>query len=197
MTARSRRSSTSSKGRQILPSIPAEEALSFLKYTKGTLTWSIRDLAETLKVTRRDADQVAKLLEAQGYIKPVSGSDQWITTPAGELVSGARPPRFTRESVQQAVDSLKERIKQVNRDPKSPFRVNDAVAFGDFLGDHPRVQAADVGIGLQRRDAAGEFQSAPEAQAEREFLRQLRGRSALVSIRPYAEWMRKRTHHVL
>lgn len=120
--------------------------------------------------------------------------NEWMTTPAGESVSGARPPRFTRESVQLAEDSLKERIKQVNKDRKSPFRVADAVAFGDFLGERPRVQAADVGINLGRGNEAREFRSAPEAQAEREFLRQLRGRSALLNIKPYVEWMRKRSH---
>jgi hypothetical protein len=191
----SRRSKTLSSERRILPSVPADEALSFLKDTKGALTWTIRDLADTLKISRREAEQVVKLLEAQGYVKRARWSDEWMTTPAGESVSGAKPPRFTRESVRRAVDSLKDRIKQVNRDRKSPFRVTDAVAFGDFLGDRARVQAADVGIGLERRDkVAGEFHSAPEVEAERDFLQQLRGRSALVNIRPYVEWMRKRTH---
>jgi len=64
-----------------------------------------------------------------------------MTTPAAESVSGAKPPRFTRESVEQAVESLRERIKQVNRDSKATFKITDAVAFGDFLSDRPRVQA--------------------------------------------------------
>jgi hypothetical protein len=50
------------------PSIPAEAALSFLKDTKGTVTWSVRDLAGTLKISRRDAEQVIALLAAQGYV---------------------------------------------------------------------------------------------------------------------------------
>jgi hypothetical protein len=91
--------------KQTLPPIPAEAALSFLKDTKGTLTWSARDLADTLKISRHEAEQVFALLTAQGYVQSASGTDERMTTPAGELVSGAKPPRFTRESVEQAVES--------------------------------------------------------------------------------------------
>jgi DNA-binding transcriptional MocR family regulator len=179
-----------------LPHIPAEAALSFLKDTKGALTWSVRELADSLKISRRDAEQVIPLLAAQGYVQRASGSDAWITTPAGESVSGAKPPRFTRERVEQAVVSLKERIKQVNQDSKAAFRIKNAVAFGDFLlADRARVQAAEVGVGLtQLGDTEGGARSASTAKAERQFLRQLRGKTALLHIRPYADWMNKRAH---
>jgi hypothetical protein len=49
-----------------------------------------------------------------------------MTTPAGESVSGAKSPRFTRENVERAVESLKERIKQLNKDAKAAFRITDA-----------------------------------------------------------------------
>ena len=178
------------------PSIPAEAALSFLKDTKGTLTWSARDLADTLKISHGAAEQVIALLAAQGYVQPASGADEWMTTPAGESVSGAKPPRFTRESVEQAVESLKERIKQVNKDSKAAFRITNAVAFGDFLlSDRTRVQAAEVGIGLTPRgEAANEGRSASAARLERQFLRPVRGKTALVHTRPYADWMSKRSH---
>jgi DNA-binding transcriptional MocR family regulator len=179
-----------------LPAIPVEAALSFLKDTKGTLTWGVRDLADTLKISRRDAEQVIALLAAQGYVQRASGADGWITTPAGESVAGAKPPRFTRESVEQAVESLRERIKEVNKDSKAAFTITDAVAFGDFLvRDRPRVQAADVGIGsTPRGEAASEGRSASAARLERQFLRQIRGKTALLHARPYADWMSKRTH---
>ena len=70
------------------PSIPAEAALSFLKDTKGTLTWSVRELADTLKINRRESEQVVALLAAQGYVQRAGGTDEWMTTPAGETVSG-------------------------------------------------------------------------------------------------------------
>jgi hypothetical protein len=185
-----------SKGPADKPSIPAEAALSFLKDTKGMLTWSVRDLADSLKISSRGAQQVIPFLEAQGYVQRAKAKEEWMTTPAGESVSGAKPPRFTRESVEQAVAALKERIKNSNQDRKSPFRITDAVAFGDFLlKDRPRVQAADVGVGLARKDnTAGDLRSASDAKAERAFLRPLRGRTALLNLRPYADWMRKRSH---
>jgi hypothetical protein len=185
-----------SKGPADKPSIPAEAALSFLKDTKGMLTWSVRDLADSLKISSRGAQQVIPFLEAQGYVQRAKAKEEWMTTPAGESVSGAKPPRFTRESVEQAVAALKERIKNSNQDRRSPFRITDAVAFGDFLlKDRPRVQAADVGVGLARKDnTAGDLRSAADAKAERAFLRPLRGRTALLNLRPYADWMGKRSH---
>jgi len=195
----------SQRDRSTLPSLPAEAALSFLKDTKGTLTWSARDLADTLKINRREAQQALAFLQAQGYVQPARqegsarSADQWITTPAGETVSGAKPPRFTRESVEQALLALKNRIKQSNKDPRIPYRITDAVAFGDFLlPDCARVQSADVGIRLARRGASSsELRSASDAQAERKFLRQLRAKSALLTLRPYADWMRHRSHRDL
>jgi len=52
-----------------IPPIPAEAALSFLKDTKGALTWSAGALAETLKTTRREAEQAIALLTAQPETK--------------------------------------------------------------------------------------------------------------------------------
>ena len=107
--------------------------------------------------------------------------------------------RFTRENVEMALAALKDRIRQTNKDRKSVFRITGAVAFGDFLlKDRPRVQAADVGIRLERRgQKPGEVHSATEAHAERGFLRQLRGKTALINIAPYADWMIKRSHLAL
>jgi hypothetical protein len=195
----------SQRERSTLASLPAEAALSFLKDTKGILAWSTRDLVEALKINRREADRVLALLQAQGYVQPANqkasarASEQWITTPAGETVSGAKPPHFTRESVEQALTALKDRVKQNNKNPQTLFRIVDAVAFGDFLlPERSRVQSADVGIRVARRDASSsEPRSASDAQAERKFLRDLRAKSALLTLRPYADWMRHRSHRDL
>jgi hypothetical protein len=194
-----KRPATQNNGATPLPSIPAEAALSFLKDTKGTTTWSVRELTDVLKIGRREAEQVIALLSAQGYVQRASGTDEWMTTPSGESVSGAKPPRFTRESVERAVGSLKERIRQVNQDLKAVFRITDAIAFGDFLlKDRTRVQAADAAIGLTPRgEAGGDPGSVPVARAERQFLRQLRGGTALLHVRAYADWMSKRSHRNL
>ena len=185
--------------RSVLPAVPAEAALSFLKDTKGALTWSAKDVADVLKIPKREAEQVIPLLEAQGYAQRARKPGEWMTTPAGESVSGAKPPRFTRDSVEQAVDALQERIKEANKDGKAAYKITHAVAFGDFLSSgRARVQAADVGIALEKRGAKeGEMRSASDAKQERAFLRQLRGKTALLQIRPYAEWMSKRSHRKL
>ena len=189
----------------LLPTIPADAALSFLKDTKGALTWTARDLADTLKIDRREAERALGFLQAQGYVQPRGTKGQWLTTPGGETVSGAKSPRFTPESVQQALTALKDRIRGNNKNRQAPFRIIDAVAFGDFLfPDRARVQSADVGIRLSHREdsqrkniATVEPRSASDAKAERNFLRELRAKSTHVTLRPYADWMRQRTHHDL
>jgi hypothetical protein len=184
------------KRASIVPSIPADAALSFLKDTKGVVSWSVQDLVATLKINRHEAERVIAPLQAQGYVQPARRNGEWMTTRSGETVSGAKTPRFQRESVEQAIASLRGRIKEVNVDPKAPFKITEAVAFGDFLlKAGARVQAADVGIRLSLSDSqASEFQSASGARMEREFLRQLRGKTALLTIRLYAEWMGNRAH---
>jgi hypothetical protein len=185
--------------------LSAEAALSFLRDTKGSLSWSLSDLSRTLKVPREEAERAAALLQMQGYIQPESGkSGEWITTPSGETVSGAKTPRFDRETVEAALTSLKERIENTNRDRAAKFWITRAVAFGDFLGeDRARVQAADVGIELSRRDhnrhadAASVVRSAADAREEQRFLREIRGRSSLINLKSYADWMGTRTHRNL
>ena len=73
-------------------------------------------------------------LELQGYIKRSEDNPrEWLTTLNGEAVSGSKPPRFASESVGKALASLGLRIKKSNKDSGSPFKVDAAVAFGDFL----------------------------------------------------------------
>src|ERR1700730_13114148 len=86
-----------------IPSIPAEEALSFLKDTKEPLSWTARDLADSVKITSREAEQVLAFLQAQGYAQPARqkesgrGTGQWLTTPAAKTVSAPNPPPYTRQ----------------------------------------------------------------------------------------------------
>ena len=185
--------------RSVLPAVAAEAALSFLKDTKGALTWSAKDVSDVLKIPKREAEQVIPLLEAQGYAQRAHKPGEWMTTPAGESVSGAKPLRFSRDTVEQAVDTLLERIKEASKDGKAAYKITHAVAFGDFLfSGRARVQAAEVGIALEKRGAKeGELRSASDAKQERAFLRHLRGKTALLQMRPYAEWMSKRSHRKL
>jgi hypothetical protein len=185
--------------------LSAEAALSFLRDTKGSLSWSLRDLSRTLNISREEAERAVALLQMQGYVQPESDkSGEWITTPSGETISGAKTPRYDRETVETALASLKERIENTNKDRATKFRITRAVAFGDFLDeDRARVQAADVGIELSRRDdnrhsdAATAVHSAADAREEQRFLREIRGRSALINLKSYSDWMETRTHRNL
>ena len=176
-----------------LPSIPTTAVFSFLKDTRGALTWTAHDLAEALKLSEQDANKILTLLQLQGYVQQKSDSQEWLTTAPGEIVSGSTLPRLSRESVAQALAALADRIRAINRDPKVEFKIIKAVAFGDFLSDCPKVQAADVGIELRRRNPA----SAHDQTSEPAFLKQLAPKSRFLHIRPYEKWMAERPHRSL
>ena len=175
--------------------MPIEAVFSFLKGTKGTSSWTKQDFARTLKINVADAAKILPVIQMQGYIHPYR--DEWVTTTAGEDVSGARPPRFSPEKVEEALGELRERIKATNQNSKAPYKITEAVAFGDFLLQKPRVQAAEVGIRLEPRKVKRGESPAKQHAAERAFLRQLREKAATVNILPYAEWMSSRTHRRL
>ena len=93
---------------------------------------------------------------------------------------------------------MKQRIAAARKDFKSPFKITAAVAFGDFLGEQPRVQAPDIGIELvPRKGGASDKVSATENKARGAFLKQLRGKSTPLNVQPYQEWMGKRAHQRL
>jgi hypothetical protein len=182
-------------GTAVMPSVPAAAVMSFLKDTRGSLTWTTLDLAEALGTTAAEAAKVLAIMEMQGYVKPVRDGPAWLTTPAGETVSGSKLPHFTRERIDAALSALKQRIAAARKDFKLPFKISAAVAFGDFLSDRPRVQAPDVGIQLARRktdDAARG--SAVENKERLAFRKQLRGKNTPMNLQPYQEWMSKRPH---
>jgi len=126
-----------------MPPVPAAAVMSFLKDTRGLVSWTSRDLAETLGVAAAVAAKVITIMEIQGYVKPAQGGREWFTTGEGQTVSGSKLPHFTIERVEKALAALKERIAAVRKDFKAPFRISKAVAFGDFLSERARVQAAD------------------------------------------------------
>ncbi len=178
-----------------MPSVPAAAVMSFLKDTRGLVTWRARDLAETLGITAAEATKVLTIMEMQGYVKPTQGGKEWLTTSAGETVTGSKLPHFTRERIEAALSALKQRIAAARKDFKSPFRITAAVAFGDFLGDRRRVQAPDAGIDLARRKTDESARgSAIESRERMAFLKQLRGKNTPLNLQPYQDWMSKRSH---
>lgn len=177
--------------------VPAAELLTFLKEFRGVQTWTEKDLASTLRIGLPEAREAIAVHQIQGYIEPAGKTGKWRTTEQGEIVSGAKPPRFTRQSVEDALASIRDRIKSANDDSQAQYRITEAVAFGDFLRDTARVQAAEVGIRLVPKSHSGPIASAQEHAAELEFLKEFRGKTALLHVISYEDWMSSRTHQRL
>jgi len=111
----------------------------------------MRDFQECLNIGSKDAKQTLAILHMQGYIQQRDDSDEYLTTASGEAVSGSKVPRMKRESVEEALSTITERIEAINRDPGAKFNIRKAVAFSDFLSKRPQVQVADVRVMLIRR----------------------------------------------
>lgn len=180
-------------------SIPAAAVFSFLKETRGKTSWTTRDLLKSLRMAPAGARQALAALEMQGYIKPAGHHENaWVTTDAGESVSGSKFPRYSLASVEQSLASFAEHLKRVNDDRSAKYRIAEAVAFGDFLSRATRVQAADVGVRLVPRNAAEhEAESATSREKQQAFLKQLKGKTPLINVQSHADWMSARTHRKL
>jgi hypothetical protein len=179
--------------RSAMPDVAAAAALNFLKETKGALTWTTQEFARGVGINVPVAGAALAVLQMQGYIKPGARRDEWMTTLDGDAVSGATAPRFSGDTVQQALADLRARIAAVNKDAKAEFRITKAVATGDFLVDRARVQAADVGIELARRKVAKAPKRISKAE-ERAFLRALRGGKQMIRLVTFEPWMMEREH---
>ena len=183
------RKSSVAKG---MPPVSIATALSFLKETKGALTWTTQEFARGVGIKVAEAAPALTLLQMQGYIKAADGKNEWMTSVDGDAVSGAASPRFSVKTVKQALEDLRGRIAAVNKDVKSEIRVGRAVAFGDFLADRAQVQAADVGIELVRRNARGAKRISKAD--ERGFLKTLRAGKQMIRLLRFEAWMLDRAH---
>jgi hypothetical protein len=192
MAASRKSSSTNQAG------LPAAEVVSFLRDTRSSVTWSEKEFSSALNLTSEQVKQTLPVLQLAGYIEPL-GHGKWRTTEQGELLGGGKTPRFTRDSVEQALSGFKERIHTINAEESAPYRITRAVAFGDFLGDRVRVQAVTVGIELNGRSgAAGDDRSTAAARREEDaFLKQLNGKSTILRLQRYESWMSHRSHRDL
>jgi hypothetical protein len=173
-----------------MPNIPVAAVFSFLKDQRGALSWTVRDLAQTLNISEQEARRVLTILKLQGYVSE-TGDNELLTTASGEIVSGSKPPRFTSERVDGAVSELFGRIAANNGDRHADFKITRVVAFGDFLSARGNCQAADVGIELTPRESASGRDQANY------FLKQLRAKSQFLNIKHFEPWMSKRSHRRL
>jgi hypothetical protein len=179
-----------------MPAIAPAAVWSFLKETRGQLSWTAKQLIDTLKISTPEAEGALAILKMQGYIQPGDQATEWITSPAGEEISGSKMPHYRRESVNRVLVEFTARIKAAAEDSKAPFKVAQAVAFGDFLSKHSRVQAPDVGVEVVHRNERNNS-VAPTSAEIRSFLKQLKGKSSALNVRPFESWMGERMHRKL
>jgi hypothetical protein len=167
---------------------------SFLRDTRGLVDWTASDLAKTLGANLAQANAALPLLSMQGYIKS-AGSNRWLTTIAGEQLSGSVTPRFEKAAIDRALGALNERVRSLNKDSGAEFTVTRALAFGDFLGQGSRVQAAQVALQLKPRTEPGSALAL--RRAEEKLFTALRGRSPMLHVLRFEDWMSVRTHRKL
>lgn len=159
--------------------------MSFLQEAGTSVTWNERDLAKALQIGTAEAKEVLSVLQLQGYVEPAGSNGKWRITDAGALVSGAKPARYTRQSVETTLEGLGQRIRAVNEDPNAPYSI------AEVLSDKASLQPANVGIRVIPRRTEPEGTAAKRVGS---FLRQRRGKSALLHVTPYEAWMTSRTH---
>jgi hypothetical protein len=152
-------------------------------------------MARSLKISEPEANQILGILSLQGYAKPALDDQGWLTTIAGEDVSGSKLPRYKLNSVNEALAALENRIKSVNQDRQASFHVSEAVAYGDFLHGRSIVQAADVGVRLI--PGATVTKEPNRSRESLVFLKSLRGKTPRIQMHPYEPWMSLRTHRKL
>ncbi len=112
--------------------LPAAELTSFLKEIGSVETWTDKELAKSLRISLSQARDALGVLQVEGYVESAGKTGKWRITEAGELVAEVKPARYTRASVEAAIDSLRDRIQEANADVSVPYTVDRAVLFGDM-----------------------------------------------------------------
>ena len=123
--------------------LPAAEVVSFLRDTRSSPTWTEKEFAAVLNLSSEEVKQTVPVLQLAGYIESLAHG-KWRTTEQGELVGGGKAARFTRESVEQALSGLKERIQTISADENAPYRITRAEAIpclDNFGWPAPRKQS--------------------------------------------------------
>jgi len=151
-----------------------------------------------MNVSNDQTIEALGMLQLAGYVEPLD-KGKWRTTDQGRQIACGKTPRFTADSMEKALGELKERITSLKSDQSATYQVTRAVAFGDFLGDRVRVQAAEVGIELQPRTSTetDKKESVTSRAQEKGLLKRLQGHSTLLRVQQYEPWMSDRSHRDL
>jgi hypothetical protein len=148
----------------------------FLKQAALEREWSPRNIISALAIDASSAKQVAAELTLMGYAEPVPRKrDTWRNTEVGNTVSGARPPRLTREKAEELLTDIGDRAAEINLKDEFPVRIVRIGAFGGIMTKHDRIQDIDLIVQLERKPN----KEVTEAD-RRTALKSLRGRSAVL-----------------
>ena len=113
--------------------LSAVAAMSFLKETRGLLTWTIKDLQKSLLIGATQAREVIAALGLQAYVKRAENPLEWRShdkrraARARTLRASAGKPWRNRS--QLCANESSSSIKIAAR----LYKIAQAVAFGDFL----------------------------------------------------------------
>ena len=135
--------------------LPLPEVLSFLKETRRAASWSAEDLAKSLDISNAAAKQVIPFLQAHGYIEAADGGG-WLTTVAGDTVSGSRPLRYTPEAVEAALSARAGLDPVGERGPCNQLHHQRMYAAGILQ----TVDRSDVRMGGEARTRASRWKRA-------------------------------------
>jgi hypothetical protein len=91
----------------------AAALLSFLKEIGGTQIWTEKDLSSALTISSSRAKEATAVLQLQGYIEPAGHAGKWRVSEQGQIVSGAKSPRFSRKSIEGALAGLRDPLRQL------------------------------------------------------------------------------------
>jgi hypothetical protein len=171
----------------------APAVISFLKEFSAAPPWTADDMARALNIPEAEAEAAIPILQAAGYIEPAATGGRWIATEQADAVSGAKQPRFVRLAIEKAIAGLLDRVREWNAAHRSGTKVARVVLFGDYLSDRDRLQAAEIGVEFVQ----GREEGAAEKDAERQAIKELKARSAMLNLRVLEPWMVARSHRAL
>lgn len=109
-------------------------------------------LQELLSSDKEAALALATELENQGYIKPAENGVYAFTDKGEELVRASAAGKVSRQTAEDALNGLLERVQQYNSDPNKLLTIESVVVFGSFLGANDKLGDLDVAVKHRHRD---------------------------------------------
>ena len=132
---------------------PARKIREFLRQSVDVL--SVRHATKTLEINTKEAMQLLKCLERDGFLKrnPTSRNPDdertWKRTiKGGALANALFSAPVARKSADKTLTEFLSRVRKVNCDSRFLYQVRKVVVFGSFLSDAPFVGDLDLAVDL-------------------------------------------------